>query len=668
MNFQFFAIGVLGCTLGVTLPARAQVECNGWGELRGIRIDGELFTISTRLAIAGPGWRDFGQMEHWRTRNPTYTRSADTKAITCTGQIGFRGAPPLAFRQVVKDDGAGGAVITIDATADADMHLDGAYVFIGVPASDFAQGGGELVGAESGNDARVSFATTRPADDRHYFGARARGARFISARHRFDIALDQPRTIVIKDDRSAGENRLSLFFPLHTGDLKAGQSVSSTFKIRASGEIDRTEAIVRIDPSERHNTFAGIGGNFCWGTQSPTVPFYLQNLRVSWARVAMPLPVWQPDENADPATQPADALHAEIRESFRMAVELRRRKIPIIISAWNAPPWALAAATQDRPRQSRRIDPAKWKALARSIGAYLLAFKQAVGAEPELFSFNESNIGINVLLSPEEHRDAIKRLGAYFESLGLHTKLLLGDANEPRAVDYVVAALADADAMKYVGAVSYHSWNGGTTEQLVGWRDHAERAKVPLIIAEAGTDPEAHRYLAVLVEPWYAIDEVASYVRCMNLSRPTSILQWQLTPDYGLVQGGEAPDKPIVTSQRWWQFKQLDQLTPPDAAYLSTSSDHPEITAAALATAGEAISVIHLVNTGASRQIRITGLPAKPGSISVHITDARRRVKALDPILVSNGQTRVTVPSQSFVTLSIPTNVPTGRKGESPLK
>jgi O-glycosyl hydrolase len=278
-------------------------------------------------------------------------------------------------------------------------------------------------------------------------------------------------------------------------------------------------------------------------------------------------------------------------------------------------------------------------------------FKENVGAEPAVFSFNESNLGINVLMSPEDHRDMLKRLGAHFKSLGLTTKLLVGDANEPRAVDYVNAALADPEAMKYVGMVSYHSWNGGTDEQLVGWRDHARRAGVPLIVAEAGTDPDAHQYRNIISERWYAVEEAENNLRCLTLSQPVSIMHWQLTPDYGMVSPGKNESDPIQPSRRWWQFKQLADLSPVKSAIFPARCDRSAITVAALGDARRGASVVHLSNVGAERKAIIVGLPAGEKQFRLYVTDAERDMKELDPLNADTGTVELTVPAQSFVTL-----------------
>lgn len=654
--------------------ARAQVECSGWGELRGIRIDGQLMPVTAGIVVAGPDWKQVAQTAHWRTRNPKYAR--DGNSIVCTGQLGFgfRG-PALSYRQTVTDAGAGQATVDSQVTADGDMDLNGVYVMVSVPGSEFGAGTGQLIGVAAPADAKVSFATTKPANARHYIDGHASGAQFGCPHYQVEVTFDETRDATLQDDRDAGQNQLSLLFPIQRGNLKRGQMIHATYTIKVTGHADTSPVTVQIDTSRRGAAFAGFGGNFVWGTQSPTVEFYLDNLRVSWARVGMDLPQWQPEENSDPTTRPVDQLPDGLRESLRMATELHRRGIPMIATVWTAPAWAMAARPPGAPagpgfgRASRRVNPAKWDELAKCIGSYLLYFKKVVGAEPELFSFNESNMGINVLLSPTEHRDAIKRLGAYFQSVGLKTKLLLGDANEPRPVEFPDATLADPEAMKYVGAISYHSWNGGTDAQLIGWHDRAARANLPLIIAEAGTDPDAYRYPLIFNEPWYAVDEAVMYLRSLTLSQPMAMLHWQLTPDYGFIRpttgpGGTPTTEPadakaltmgtdMPLSQRWQQYKQLDTLTPADAAVLPVTCDSAAITVAVLAAPGKSLSVIHLVNTGGARPVTIAGLPAAVTHLDCRVTDVGRGMQETDPVTVSNGTAQVNVPAQSLVTLTV---------------
>jgi hypothetical protein len=175
MNIFHTLAAILIGVLIASQTSFAQVESNGWGELRGIRVDGELVPISTKICVVSAGWKQIAASAHWRTRNPTYQRDADNSIVN-TGQLGlgFRGGASLKFQQTVKDAGPGAATLDIEATAQSDMHIEGVYLFVSVPAAQFATGSGELLDASS----KVSFATTRPANDKHYTSGSTKSARF----------------------------------------------------------------------------------------------------------------------------------------------------------------------------------------------------------------------------------------------------------------------------------------------------------------------------------------------------------------------------------------------------------------------------------------------------------------------------------------------------------
>ena len=42
--------------------------------------------------------------------------------------------------------------------------------------------------------------------------------------------------------------------------------------------------------------------------------------------------------------------------------------------------------------------------------------------------------------------------------------MLLGDTGDAPPIDFINGAMADPDAVKYIGAVSFHSWHGGSDE------------------------------------------------------------------------------------------------------------------------------------------------------------------------------------------------------------
>ena len=68
------------------------------------------------------------------------------------------------------------------------------------------------------------------------------------------------------------------------------------------------------------------------------------------------------------------------------------------------------------------LNPKKMRSIIKSLGDYFVYLKEAYGVEPELFSFNESDLGINVRMTGQEHADFIKKLGAYLASKDVTTK------------------------------------------------------------------------------------------------------------------------------------------------------------------------------------------------------------------------------------------------------
>jgi O-glycosyl hydrolase len=441
--------------------------------------------------------------------------------------------------------------------------------------------------------------------------------------------------------------------PIGTGTLNPDTPFHAAFTLKATCDVDTAPVTLTVNPARTGPAFIGIGGNF--RLQSPAdaavIAYNLENLRVAWARLEMPLSTWQPTEANDPTTAP---LPDKVRQAMEMGRTLAQKKIPMIISDWSVPSWAAApAANNGQPGGGGRgqIAPEKWPAMYKGITSYIAYMKKNFGAEPLLFSFNEADMGINVKLTPEDQRTIIKGLGVSFAAAGLATKMLLGDTGNPtpRPANYIEPTIADPEAMKYVGAVSYHCWTGGPDQIIANWGQVAQKFKLPLYIAEGGTDPASYRTRNVFLEPWYALDEVNLYIRCMALSQPTSILHWQLTDDYSILSGGRN-GQPLQPTQRFFNLKQMN-LTPPEAPSLGITSDRPRITAAAYGDAAHGYA-IHLVNTGTTRTVTLTGLPATLTQLYPTITDGTRGMKTLEPVPVSGGAAKFTLEGQSYTTLT----------------
>jgi O-glycosyl hydrolase len=519
-----------------------------------------------------------------------------------------------------------------------------------------------------------------------YFTGSATELRFSGQNHQLVsvIFLGKELPVVVQQagnshNPNVAADSIEVYFPIAVGNTTAGQVIETHFTIKASGDVETSPVTVTVDPTKPDRVFDGMGGNF--RIQSPRDPQVIQynmdHMRVAFGRVAMPWNVWQPEENSPPPMMasggsgqpPAPDAAApperggrgfgggggmnSIVSAMEIAHKLATNNIPMIISCWAAPSWAVVA---NDPRSSRfggtergqHLEPAKWDAISKSIGSYLVYLRDHYGAEPKYFSFNESDLGIDVHQSQEEHDQAIKKLGAYFKSIGLKTKMLLGDTSDAVPASFIQPALNDPEAVPYIGAASFHSWRGATDAQYQKWTDASVKLGLPLFDAEGGNDAQASGYPNVFREQWYALDEAAEYIRIMRICHPEAILEWQLTQDYSVLKSDAGGA--LEPTQRFYNLKQFN-LTPAGSAWIPVQSSSGLVLPAACLDPSSGVCTVHLVNNGASRAVTLAGLPAAITQMSVFVTDDKRGVEKLEPVPVKNGSAQFTLPGQTLTTL-----------------
>ena len=96
------------------------------------------------------------------------------------------------------------------------------------------------------------------------------------------------------------------------------------------------------------------------------------------------------------------------------------------------------------------------------------------GADNGLFAFSVERLDAadGFALQPSRryaHAEAYVR--RMLGEAGLATKMLLGDTSDATAMDFILPAMRDPEALRHVAAVSFHSWRGWTDEILA----YAER-------------------------------------------------------------------------------------------------------------------------------------------------------------------------------------------------
>ena len=588
-------------------PTTVHTEVMAWSNITGVRMEGELIDFESTLRVGTIG----GKMEatgRERQQNVRYQRDGNTQTVN----IPLHGAH---FRQEVTDIDERTVKIQIDAEADATSQ-EGAYFCLTFTPKHYA-------------NAKIKTSGQKVT--------------ITSAERQISLLFDKKVKTAIRDEHGNKVLFVTLLPLLQKGDRS---SLSMTMTV--GGKRHSETAHITLDGEHPGARFAGFGGNF--RIQNPrkdpaVIDYCLKNMRVAFGRVEFPWASWDKGGKDD----------AHVQESARMAARLKAIGMPVVVSCWFPPQWALLPGQQRRRGgvAALRLDPSKTEQIYKSMVSYLLFLKEDYGVEADYFSFNESDIGIDVLHTPEEHRDFIKGFGACLAAAQLPTKMLLGDNSDATTLSFLRPALDDKDAHKYIGAVSFHSWRGCDDKTLRQWREAARRINVPLIVGEGSTDAAAHRYPQIFRESTFALYEINLYTRLCAICQPLSILQWQLTADYSLLQGeGILGDNgPLRPTQRFYNLQQLS-FTPADAFAIPATADKQNINVAAFSNRAQGSAAVHIVNNGGACEAVINGLPNDSLQAVAYVTNATQYAES-QSVILKNGSATIQMPAESFITLII---------------
>ena len=627
--------------------AAAQTEVAAWGNITGIRKEGQLFEFETSLQIISSDWRDYKKTGKEMQR-PKYKREGLKQLVSTEMDSVF-------LTEEVSDVDKGKARLIVNWEPRA--KRDGKFLIFNIKLP-FEYG---LESDIVFTDSTGKWITTKISQVKPSKGVLVKSVVVRSGLQTIEISFEKLLRMQLNTETLKGglAEKVEISFVLSEGEIKDIKG-KADISISVNGPVDKSPVAFKLDVTHPGRTFAGLGGNFRLQnpkTDPQVIDYCLENLRVAYGRAEMPWQLWQPDLGVDPiAKADSGKLHPHVKASMEMAQRLSKLGMPLILSAWSGPNWAIVGAPVYRPtpegvwgnplNQERITDTYK------SITDYILYLKKNYGVEPDLFSFNESDLGINIRQTGAEHAQLIKGLGAYFVSKGLKTKLLLGDNSDANTYKFIYPAMADKETHPYIGAVSFHSWRGWEDVTLQKWADAATKLNKPLLVGEGSIDAAAWAYPAIFEEHNYALEEIALYTKLLSICQPESILQWQLTADYSPLIGGGifGNTEPLHPGQRFWNLKQLAS-TPENLPAIGITGNKKSITMAALGDKEKGAYAIHLVNNGSTRQATISGIPANVKALRLFITDKQLNMKEEKQLAVQNGQVKFTMPQTSFVSL-----------------
>lgn len=140
-------------------------------------------------------------------------------------------------------------------------------------------------------------------------------------------------------------------------------------------------------------------------------------------------------------------------------------------------------------------------------------------------------------------------------------------------------------------------------------------------------------------------------MRLCAICQPLSILQWQLTADYSLLQGNGllGDDGPLRPTQRFHNLRQL-AMTPADAFAIPLTVDKENVNTAAFYNKAQGRGALHIVNNGAACKAEIAGLPASVIQAVAYVTNASQSAEE-KRVEVAQGKATLDLPAESFVTL-----------------
>ncbi len=595
-------------------PDKVHTEVMAWSNITGVRMDGELVDFESTLRVGHlDGYLESTGRE--RQNNVRYHREGDTQIVS----IPLQGAH---FTQKVTDVDSN--TVSLEWTAEADETSDkGAYFCLAFSGDNY------------------SDAT---------FKIRGREIEIKSPTRSVSLVFDRKIKAFTRKEGEATTVYAVLMPKLIKGKKTALSAVMKTSCVRSD-----EKAVISLDLRKPGNKFIGFGGNF--RLQNPekdpaVIDYCLDNMRIAMGRVELPWRYWHPEEDSDPSES---ELHPHVRKSLEMARRLEAMGMPVALACWFPPQWALEPGSVRKSGgvAALRLDPKKKESIYKSLCSYIKYAKDHYGVEFDYFSFNESDIGIDVLHTAEEHAEFIKEFGAFLAQAGLPCKMFLGDNSDATTLDFIRPAMADPETHKYIGAVSFHSWRGCDDETLRRWAEAAESINVPLIVGEGSTDAAAHRYPMIFNESTFALYEINLYTRICAICQPLTILQWQLTSDYSPLWGNGiyGSEGPLRPTQRFWNMKQL-AMTPENSFSVPACHDKDNMNVAAFSNIAKGETAVHIVNNGGTCKAEITGLPEDASEAVVYVTNRQDEATAT-MLTPSAGSLEVTLPAESFVTIII---------------
>jgi hypothetical protein len=218
---------------------------------------------------------------------------------------------------------------------------------------------------------------------------------------------------------------------------------------------------LQVYPEILKQKIVSIGGNYCnanytnsaWDAVGEAT---LREFRPGYVRVALPLQFQQLkyEEYKGEKLLQNPTIVSLLEAMKRMKTEFGVYNFTVSV-------WRVANELVENPEKEsqRRIKHDKYNEVIDMLEAFFLEAKNKYGVEVDFFSFNESDGGWQMIMSPTETIAFFKLAGDRFQKAGLKTKFLWADVAQTRGtVEFATMTAADSTIWKYLGPLCFHSW------------------------------------------------------------------------------------------------------------------------------------------------------------------------------------------------------------------
>ena len=169
------------CLTGIA--AHGQVEVEPWGNITGIRMEGQLMEFESSIRVVGKDWGSVNSTGKEK-QHPHYTREG--KAQIVSTQI-----DNLNVTEVIEDQGPGMAKVKIVVKALAEARMTGVFFSIVLPIEHYGGGSLQLIDPTS-----VPLGQPEPSEQEEYLHATGKGITCSSRDRSLEVRFEESASII----------------------------------------------------------------------------------------------------------------------------------------------------------------------------------------------------------------------------------------------------------------------------------------------------------------------------------------------------------------------------------------------------------------------------------------------------------------------------------------